>query len=130
MTTHPDADLLEQYRSAGGKGSAFGTIKCCWGEDEDAARHLAHELWPTSGVPGQLHQDLPTPAHFEQAASNVTVDQATEGTPCGPDPERYVEAFRPFAEAGFDEVALTQIGPDQEGFFRFYERELRHRLTA
>jgi hypothetical protein len=24
-----------------------------------------------------------------------------------------------------DEVALTQIGPDREGFFRFYERELK-----
>ena len=130
MTTQPAADLLDQYRDAGGKGPAYGQVKCCWGEDEAAARSLAHELWPTSGVPGQLHQDLPTPAHFEQAASKVTVEEATEGTPCGPDPERYVEAIRPFAEAGFDEVAVTQIGPDQEGFFRFYERELRPRLAA
>ena len=53
----------------------------------------------------------------------MTVEQATEGSPCGPDPERYVEAFRPFVDAGFDEVAITQIGPDQEGFFKFYERE-------
>ena len=86
-------------------------------------------MWPTSGIPGQLHQDLPTPAHFAQAAEMVTEEAATKGTPCGPDPERYVEAIRPFAEAGFDEVAVTQIGPDQEGFFRFYERELRDRLA-
>jgi G6PDH family F420-dependent oxidoreductase len=130
MITGPDADMLAEYRAAGGKGKAYGAIKACWGEDEGAARKLAHEIWPTSGVPGQLHQDLPTPTHFEQAASNVTVEQATEGTPCGPDPDRYVEAFRPFAEAGFDEVAITQIGPDQEGFFRFYERELRDRLAG
>ena len=93
------------------------------------ARKLAHELWPTSGVPGQLHQDLPTPTHFEQAATRVTVEEATASTPCGPDPERYVAAFREFVDAGFDEVAVTQIGPDQDGFFRFYERELRDRLT-
>ena len=103
MTTRPAADMLADYRAAGGTGKAYGAVKACWGEDEDAARKLAHEIWPTSGVPGQLHQDLPTPTHFEQAASNVTVEQATEGTPCGPDPEPYVEAFRPFAEAGFDE---------------------------
>ena len=130
MTTAPDADMLRQYRDAGGKGRTYGSLKACWGEDEGTARKLAHEIWPTSGVPGQLHQDLPTPSHFEQAASNVTVEQATEGTPCGPDPDRYVEAFRPYVDAGFDEVAITQIGTDQDGFFRFYERELRDRLAS
>lgn len=129
MTSGPDAAMLARYRSAGGNGGTYGAMKVCWGDDEDNARKLAHEIWPTSGVPGQLNQDMPTPAHFEQAASNVTVEQATEGTPCGPDPERYVDAYTPFLDAGFDEVGITQIGPDQEGFFRFYERELRHRLA-
>ena len=58
---------------------------------------------------------------------NVTVEEATEGMPCGPYPEQYVNAIRPFADAGFDEVSITQIGPDQDGFFRFYEREPRDR---
>jgi G6PDH family F420-dependent oxidoreductase len=128
VTTGPDADMLDQYRKAGGRGPALGALKACWGDDEAAARRLAFELWPTSGVPGQLHQDLPTPSHFEQAASTVTEEKATEGTPCGPDPERYVAAVNEYVEAGFDEVAMTQIGPDQEGFFRFYETELRPRL--
>ena len=130
MTTGPDGEMLSQYRQAGGRGPALGALKACWGEDEAAARALAHELWPTSGVPGQLHQDLPTPAHFQQAASIVTEEAATEGTPCGPDPERYVAAVGEYTDAGFDEVAITQIGPDQDGFFRFYERELRDRLAS
>jgi hypothetical protein len=100
----------------------------CYGDDEAKARQLAHELWPTSGIPGQLHQDLPTPTHFEQASSKVTEDEATADTPCGPDPEPYVEAFRRFAELGYDEVAITPIGPDIDGFCRFYETELRPRL--
>jgi G6PDH family F420-dependent oxidoreductase len=129
MTTGPDGDMLGDYRAAGGRGPACGALKVCWGEDEGSARKLAHELWPTSGVPGQLHQDLPTPAHFEQAATRVGVEEATASKPCGPDPERYVTAFQEFVDAGFDEVAVTQIGPDQDGFFRFYERELRDRLA-
>ena len=128
VTTSADGDMLASYRDAGGTGPSLGSLKACWGDDEAKCRSLAHELWPTSGIPGQLHQDLPTPAHFEQAAQNVTVDKATEGTPCGPDPEPYVQAIRAYADAGFDEVAVTQIGPDQEGFFRFYESELRARL--
>ncbi|HZB70833.1 MAG TPA: TIGR03557 family F420-dependent LLM class oxidoreductase [Acidimicrobiales bacterium] len=130
VTTSADADMLARYRDEGGTGPALGSFKVCWGEDEAKSRSLAHELWPTSGIPGQLHQDLPTPAHFEQAAETVTEERANEGTPCGPDPEPYVEAFRRYADAGFDEVALTQIGPDQDGFFRFYESELRSRLGA
>jgi G6PDH family F420-dependent oxidoreductase len=130
VTTGPDADLLGRYRSAGGTGPALGAVKVCWAEDEGDARKLAYEMWPTSGIPGQLHQDLPTPAHFEQAASLVTEEAANKGTPCGPDPEPYVAAVRAYADAGFDEVAVTQIGPDQEGFFRFYERELKRRLDV
>ena len=130
MTTGPDADMLADYRSLGGTGSTYASFKACWGEDEEVARKLVHELRPTSGVPGQLHQDLPTPAHFEQAASRVTVEEATEGVPCGPDPEPYVATFQRFADAGFDEVAITQVGPDQEGFFQFYERELRSRIGS
>jgi G6PDH family F420-dependent oxidoreductase len=130
MTTGPDADMLTQYRGAGGAGPACASLKVCWGEDEATARKLAHEIWPTSGVPGQLHQDLPTPAHFEQAASAVTVEAATRGTPCGPDPEVHVAAIRQYVDAGFDEVAVTQIGADQEGFFTFWERELRPRLGS
>jgi G6PDH family F420-dependent oxidoreductase len=128
VTTKADGDLLTQYRDWGGPGPACGGFKVCWGPDESKARKLADELWPTSGIPGQLHQDLPTPTHFEQAAQIVTEDQATKGTPCGPDPEPYVAQLRTFVDAGFDEVSITQIGPDQEGFFRFYESELRARL--
>jgi hypothetical protein len=117
MTTSPDAELLSRYRSQGGSGPALGAVKVCWAEDEREARKLAYELWPTSGIPGQLHQDLPTPAHVEQAASMVSEDAANKGTPCGPDPDAYAAAVAEYVDAGFDEVALTQIGPDQEGFF-------------
>jgi G6PDH family F420-dependent oxidoreductase len=130
MTTHPDAGMAERYQESGGTGPALGALKVCWGPDEADARKLAYELWPTSGIPGQLSQDLPTPAHFEQAASIVTEEAATEGVPVGPDPERYVEAVRSYVDAGFDEVAITQIGPDQDGFLEFYETELRGRLGA
>jgi hypothetical protein len=43
---------------------------------------------------------------------------------CGPDPEKQTTAVQEFVEAGFDHVSVHQIGPDQEGFFRFYERDV------
>ncbi len=120
----PDPDLVSLFRSSGGDKPAHAGMKVCWDEDEAQARKTAHRLWPTDALPGELGQELPTPTHYEQAVSLVTEDMAAESFVCGPDPERHLEAIRQYIEAGYDEVYVQQIGPEQEGFFRFYEREI------
>lgn len=124
----PDADVIEAYEKAGGSGPRFAQVSVCWAKDVEDARRTAHEIWPTGGIPGQLAQDLPTWTHFESVAEIVRVDDATEHTPCGPDPEAYVEAARAHADAGYDHVHFHQIGPDQEGFLDFWTRELQPAL--
>jgi len=47
---------------------------------------------------------------------------------CGPDPERHLAGIKQFADAGFDHVFVHQIGPDQQGFFEFYKREVLPKL--
>ena len=42
-----------------------------------------HQLWRSSGVPGELTQGLRTPALFEQAAQLVTVESMADYMPCG-----------------------------------------------
>jgi G6PDH family F420-dependent oxidoreductase len=128
VTTAPDADALAEYRRQGGKGPAQGGMKVCWAQDEAEARRTAHRLWPNEALPGELAQVLPSPKHFEQAAELVTEDLVAEAVPCGPDPERHLAAIRAFADAGYDEVYVQQIGPDQAGFIRFFEEEVRPRL--
>ena len=128
MTVKPGRDLLEQYRRQGGGGEAVAAMKVCWDRDEGRARKLVHQLWPTEALEGQLSQELALPAHFEAAASHVTEEMVAEKVPCGPDPERHVAAIQGFLDAGFDKVYVNQVGPDQEGFFEFYTRELRPRL--
>jgi G6PDH family F420-dependent oxidoreductase len=130
ITVSPDGELLSRYREKGGQGPSIAAVKVCWGEDEGKSRKVAHELWPTEGLSGQLSQELPLPSHFEEAAQVVTEDMVADVVACGPDPERHVEAISAYLEAGFDEVYVNQIGPDQEGFFEFYARELRPRLEG
>jgi G6PDH family F420-dependent oxidoreductase len=129
ITVAPDADALESYRRQGGRGSAQGGMKVCWADDEAEARRTAYRIWPNEALPGELSQVLPTPAHFEQASQLVTEDMIGEAVPCGPDPERHAAAIREFLDAGYDEVYVQQIGPDQEGFMRFYEREVLPRFA-
>ncbi len=129
MSTMPDAEMVQQFRAAGGGDKpTHAGLKVCWGEDEASALKTAYRLWPNSGLPGELSQVLPTPRHFEQASSLVTEEMIGESVVCGPDLERHVEAVQQYVDAGYDEVYVGQIGPDQDGFFAFYEREVLPRL--
>jgi G6PDH family F420-dependent oxidoreductase len=128
VTVRPDSELLDLYRRKGGQGPAIAALKVCWNEDESKARKMAHHLWPTEGLEGQLAQELPVPSHFESAAAHVAEDMVADIVACGPDPERHVAAIRKYLDAGFDEVYVNQIGPEQEGFFSFYAHEIEPRL--
>jgi G6PDH family F420-dependent oxidoreductase len=128
VNASPSKDGVRTYRDEGGKGPAIGALKVCWGSDEAAATKLAYDLWKTTGVPGELNQELPTPGHFEQAAQLVDEDQVAGAIPCGPDPERHVGAIRDYFGAGYDQVYIGQIGEDQAGFLQFFSKEIQPRL--
>jgi G6PDH family F420-dependent oxidoreductase len=126
ISTKPDAALIEAFRDGGGAGKPMqaGT-KVCWSRDREAAIDAAHRLWRTEGLPGELTQVLPSPRHFEQASTLVTREMTAASTAFGNDPEEHIEAIRPYAEAGFDDIYISQMGagsPGTEaaGFFDFY----------
>ena len=110
--------------SGGGDKPAHGAFKVCYGEDAAECRRIAHRTWPNEALPGELAQVLPTPAHFRQATQLVTEEMIAETIPCGPDPEPHLETIRQYAEAGYDDVYVQQIGPNQEAFFDLYAREI------
>lgn len=128
VNTGPDADIVATYREAGGEGPAIAMTKACWAPEEVDARTAVARLWPNSGLPGQLAQELRTPALFEQACELVDADLAVGSTPVGPDPEVHVASLRAHLDAGYDQVFVHQIGADQEGFLAFYRDEVLPRL--
>jgi G6PDH family F420-dependent oxidoreductase len=119
----PQGDLIKLYRDEGGGDRPVqGGIKACWAPDADQARKTMHRLWPTDSIPGESAQLLPLPRHFRQVAELVTEDMIS--APCGPDPGPYLEAIRAYAEAGFDEVYLGQVGGALEGAFDFFANQV------
>ena len=90
----------------------------------DEQHHIESGAWFS-----RLSQELRDPEHFDQLRDLITEDDLSF-IPCGPDVETHVASIRQFVEAGFTHVHVTQIGPDQEGFFRFFERELRPALEG
>ena len=85
--------------------------------------------YSTIDASASVRQELPLPSDFEEAAAMVTEDDVAEVVPCGPDVERFVETIGKYEQAGLDHVYLHQIGPDQEGFVGFCERELLPRYS-
>jgi G6PDH family F420-dependent oxidoreductase len=125
----PDRELIERYESDGGTGPRYAQVNLCWAADVASARKTVHQVWPNGAVAGQLSQDLPTWTHFEQAATMVTEDMAVEGVPCGPAVEPVLEQVRRYLDAGYENVYFHQIGPDQDGFLRFWTDELAPALA-
>lgn len=125
VSTAPKSEVVQAFEEAGGSGKpVYGQVHVCYSQNEAEARRMAYEIWPTAAVKGELGQELPTPAHFEQAARMVTEDDVAQSVICGPDVQRYLDAIQEFVDAGFDHVYIHQIGPDQQGFIEFAKRQI------
>ncbi|WP_250404500.1 TIGR03557 family F420-dependent LLM class oxidoreductase [Streptomyces cellostaticus] len=126
IATVPDSRLIQAFRTAGRKEApAYGWISVCWGLHPDEALRTAHRHWPIAGLSGDLFQELRLPRHVEAATRHVRPQDMSEAVVTGPDVRRYTKRIREFLDAGFTHVWLHQIGPDQEGFLKFWQEEVR-----
>jgi len=124
-TVGPDEDAVARFRSTARTDAIVqGGLKVCWGEDERQCVKTVYRLWPNEALPGELAQVLPTPEHFEQASTLVTEEMIASSVLCGPDLERHLEQIKAYEEAGFDELYINQIGPDQDAFFAAYREHV------
>lgn len=136
VTTGPEAELIRTFRENGGEEKPMQAgYEVCWSADKSTAVETAHRIWASEQPPGELAQLLPSPRHFEQASRLVTPDMVAESMPGGDDVSAHVEAFRPYAEAGFDDIHISQIGgsrsgTEAEGFFEFYARKVLPELRG
>jgi G6PDH family F420-dependent oxidoreductase len=132
VAVEPKPELGEMFDAAGGAGKGrVGQIAVSYDADRGVALKRAHEQFRWFGLGWKVMADLPNPDSFDAAAQFVTPDDVAESIPCGPDVAEHVEKIKPFVEAGFTEVALVQIGGDQqEKFTAWAERELLPALRA
>ncbi|MFG3103921.1 LLM class F420-dependent oxidoreductase [Streptomyces sp. NPDC048182] len=126
IATEPKPELIEAFDRHGGQGKPrVGQLPVCFDQDRDAAIARAHDQFRWFGSGWKVNSELPHPDSFDAATQFVTRDDVAESIPCGADPEPFVEAVRPYAEAGFTEVALVQIGGEsQHAFLDWSEKTL------
>lgn len=125
ISTAPKPELVESFQEAGGAGMpSYGQLTVCWAPSEETARTIAREWWPNAALLGDISQELPLPRHVEQATATVREEDVAQAIICGPDPEMHIAGIQRFLDAGFDAVYIHQVGPDQTGFFRFYQEHV------
>lgn len=132
IAVEPEAELGEMFDRAGGGGKSWvGQVAIAYDADKDAAIKRAHDQFRWFGLGWKVNADLPNPDSFESATQFVTPDQVAEALSCGPDVDAHVEAIKAFVDAGFDEVAMAQIGgEEQDDFMPWAEKELLPALRS
>jgi len=128
ISTDADSELVQTFYGAGGEGKPrFIQLTCCLAEDEATGRKTALEIWPNAGLSGELSQELPTPAHFQQASQNVTEEIIGQAVNCSTDPAQHIAQIQEAFDAGFDHVYVHQVGHEQQRMIDFYrDRVLPH----
>jgi len=125
INTTPDAGPIKTFEESGGRGKPkYGQLTVCWAATVEEAKRTAYKIWPNGGLQGPLSTELALPEHFQDAAKMITEEDVARDVICGPDPQRHIDQIRKYVTAGYDHVYIHQVGPDQEGFFRFYEKEV------
>jgi coenzyme F420-dependent glucose-6-phosphate dehydrogenase len=127
ITTGPDKELIEHFTS-GNNGPRLGQVTVAYTGSLEESKKLAFKYWPNAALKGTFKMELPLPLHFQEASSTLTEDQVAEAIVCDPSPEAHMEKIEAYLEAGFDHVYVHQVGPEQEGFFRFYKEEILPRF--
>jgi G6PDH family F420-dependent oxidoreductase len=130
INTAPSHELVSMFKDESGGKPAQAGFKVCWAGTEDEGVDIAHRLWANAGVPGELAQVLPSPHHFEQVSSLVTKEMTRTSSVCGPDVERHVDAFTPYIEAGYDEIYVSNMGPNYQQMLTAYGEKVLPALRS
>ena len=124
IATMSDPDVVKQFKDGSGGKPAVAGGKVAWAPTVDEGVQIAHRLWANSGLPGELAQVLPSPRHFEQASQLVTEEMTRSSVTAGSDLQAHLANLQEYADAGYDEVNIANMGPHYREMIDFYSREV------
>ncbi|MFE7270498.1 LLM class flavin-dependent oxidoreductase [Streptomyces sp. NPDC057623] len=144
------SDHYHPWNDAQGETCAVmtnGRFRLGVGSGEALNEHILGHVWPPASVRLEMLEKAilitRRPFNGEEIShygSHYRVELVTQfckggghakpvmGTVCGDDVDEHVAELNAFAEAGFDRVHVSQIGPDQRGFFDFYRTKVLPQL--
>jgi G6PDH family F420-dependent oxidoreductase len=128
VAVEADHDLIMNFEKAGGGGKRrLGQVALSWDRDDTLARQNAMRF--KFGVAGwKVMSELPNPVNFDSAVETVREEDVLKTVSAGTDPGSHIAAIQKFIDAGFDEIAVVQVGDDHPGFLDVWQKEIRPEL--
>jgi hypothetical protein len=119
MSTEPNADVVKEFRGAGGGDPLYGKVTGAFAPDEATAKRIGKERQPNTALGGSLSQDLALPRDFAAAAELVREDDLESSLVLGADASAWREQIDAYEQAGFTHVCLHHVGKEQREFIEF-----------
>lgn len=123
-------EMIDAYRSAGGRGPLALQVHLSWDPDQARAEHLALDQWRSNVFPPPVCWDLATPEHFDVATSHVRAEDVHAAVRVSSDLGRHVDWLAEYVDLGFDEIYLHHVGQEQDAFIDTFGAEVLPQLRA
>ena len=125
ITVNQPADhlkgIVDAFRRGGGAGKpTFLQVHVSYAPTEDEARAHAFDQWRANAVSADQAANLRAPEDFETATANVRPGEMDKHVRISADPEQHVAWLMEYAELGFEEIYVHNVGRNQLEFIRMY----------
>jgi coenzyme F420-dependent glucose-6-phosphate dehydrogenase len=125
-------DAFEKGARSAGKDPAtmpkLLQLHMSWAETQEEAMQNALTEWPNGGMPFPK-QDIRSPEDFAEIAKLVRPENYKNRMLISPDLDEHRAYIQQFADLGFDEIHIHNVGRNQEQFIRTFGEQVIPRLT-
>ncbi len=130
ISTQSDPELVTRFKEATGGKPAQAGAKVAYADTVDEGVAHAHRLWANSGLPGELAQVLPVAEALRAGLASWSPRRA-RASPWSraTTPRRTSQQIQEYADAGYDELYVANMGPHHQQMIEFYGREVLPQLS-
>jgi coenzyme F420-dependent glucose-6-phosphate dehydrogenase len=126
ICTSPDSKLTKIFDKTSKKKHRpkIAQFHVCFDKSIEKAKKIMTKVWPNSALPEPLNTELRLPKDFQSSISALSEEQILKGTPLGDNHEAIIQKIKEFQKAGFDQIYIHNVGPNQSEFIQFANRNV------
>jgi probable non-F420 flavinoid oxidoreductase len=125
--------VVDAFRDGGGDGKPlFLQVHLSWAADEQEALAVAHDQWRNGLVDPDVAWELELPEQFDEATRSAALEEVRSAVLVSADLGRHAAWLAEYAELGFDEIYLHEVGQDpyQQPFIDAFGSKVIPALTT
>jgi G6PDH family F420-dependent oxidoreductase len=123
-------EVIDAYRSAGGKGSATLQVHVSYHADEETALDVAHDQWRNGALGPPACWDTDSVEAFDAMTTSIRPEDLRDSVLVSSDPSQHVAWLAERIELGFEAVQIHHVGADQPDFLDVFGAKVLPELRS